>query len=227
MKIKTPRYGSMHFAWLAFLVSIAALGALVAALYLIADTGTSTNATGPLVVYCAAGVKEPIEAAAKQYEKTYGVPVHLQYGGSNTLLTNMEISRLGDLYVPADDFYIQVARDKKLLAEAIPLATMTPVIAVPKGNPKQINSLDDLLTKNLRIHQANAEAAAIGNLTKDALTATGQWETLKKRTETFKFTVNDVANDIKVGAADAGIVWDATVRQMTGLEAIEVPELSG
>jgi molybdenum ABC transporter molybdate-binding protein len=227
MRIKTGRPGSIHFAWIAFLVSIGLLGALMAALYLVADSGTTANATGPLVVYCAAGIKEPIEAAAKQYEKTYGMPVHLQYGGSQTLLANMEVSHLGDLYVPADDYYIQLAREKKLVAEAIPLATMTPVIAVPKGNPKKIASLDDLLTGNLRISQANPDAAAVGKLTRDALQANGQWDALKKRTLVFKLTVNDVANDVKVGATDAGIVWDATVRQMTGLEAIAVPELAG
>src|SRR5262249_45666491 len=151
----------------------------------------------------------------------------LQYGGSQTLLANMEVSHLGDLYIPADDYYIQLAREKKLVAEAIPLANMTPVIAVPKGNPKKIASLDDLLAGNLRISQANPDAAAVGKLTRDALQASGQWDALKKRTLVFKLTVNDVANDIKVGAADAGIVWDATVRQMTGLEPIAVPELAG
>jgi ABC-type molybdate transport system substrate-binding protein len=41
-----------------------------------------------------------------------------------------------------------------------------------------------------------------------------------------KLTVNDVANDIVIGAADAGMVWDATVRQYPGLEAVPVSELT-
>jgi ABC-type molybdate transport system substrate-binding protein len=42
----------------------------------------------------------------------------------------------------------------------------------------------------------------------------------------FKPTVNDVANDVKLGAVDAGIVWDVTVALYSELEAVVVPELS-
>src|SRR5262249_52481286 len=151
-------------------------GALVGLLCWISGTGPAHATTSPVSVYCAAGLKEPIEAAAREYEKTYGIPIQLQYGGSQTLLANIEVSRRGALYVPADDHYIEVARKKELLAETIPLAQMTAVLAVPKGNPKKIASLNDLLTGNLRITQADPDAAAIGRLTRDLLQATGQWE---------------------------------------------------
>ena len=39
----------------------------------------------------------------------------------------------------------------------------------------------------------------------------------------FKPTVNDVANDVKIGSVDAGIVWDATARQFPELELVTVP----
>src|SRR5262249_27487754 len=38
-----------------------------------------------------------------------------------------------------------------------------------------------------------------------------------------KPTVNDVAADVLLGAVDAGVVWDATVAQMDGLEAVPAP----
>jgi ABC-type molybdate transport system substrate-binding protein len=41
----------------------------------------------------------------------------------------------------------------------------------------------------------------------------------------YKPTVNDVANDVLLGSVDAGIVWNATVRQYSGLESVELPEL--
>jgi molybdate transport system substrate-binding protein len=39
--------------------------------------------------------------------------------------------------------------------------------------------------------------------------------------------VTDVANDLKLGTVDAGIVWDAMLRQREyeGLERVPVPEL--
>src|SRR5262249_52627624 len=91
---------------------------------------------------------------------------------------------------------------------------------------KGIASLDDLLQKEVRIAQANPDAAAVGKLTREALTRSGHWEALHKRTLVYKGTVNDVANDIKVGTVDAGIVWDATVKSYPELEAIALPSLS-
>jgi molybdenum ABC transporter molybdate-binding protein len=189
------------------------------------DRHATSEDARPLVVYCAAGIKAPVEAVAQEYQERYGVPVQLQYGGSQTLLAAIEVNGSGDLYLPGDDSYLQMARDKGLLAEVVPLARMTAALAVPKGNPKRLGSLKDVLTGDIRLSQAIPDAAAVGKLTRDALRKTGQWDAWQKRVVVSKATVNDVANDIALGAVDAGIVWDALVRQMPALETIELPEL--
>src|SRR5262249_26961017 len=132
-----------------------------------------------------------------------------------------------DLYLPADDSYIRLARDKGLLAEVIPLARMHPVVAVAAGNPKKIATLDDLLRPDVRLAQANPDAAAIGKVTRDALRKSGHWDAIDRHTTVSKTTVTDVANDVRVGAVDAAFVWDATVRQVEGLEAVQLPQFGG
>ena len=62
---------------------------------------------------------------------------------------NAELTKKGDLFIPADDSYLKVARAKNLIAESIPLARMSPVLAVAKGNPKGIHSLGDLLKEQI------------------------------------------------------------------------------
>lgn len=182
--------------------------------------GPRRDRSRPLVVYCAAGLKGPVEAVARQYGEAFGVEVQLQYGPSNVLLASLQVNDKGDLYIPADDSYVKTARDKELVAEAVPLATMRPVLAVKRGNPKQVRSLDDLLTRDLRVAQANPEAAAIGKVSRAALERSGQWAALEKRVVVTKPTVTDVAGDVALGAVDAGIVWDVTVRQVEGLEVV-------
>lgn len=222
------RAGAVNSLWLAFVGSVVLLVGLVALLAWDPQKWFSSAATQePLVVYCAAGLRPPVEAVAKEYEQAYGVPVQLHYGGSQTLLAGIEVSRRGDLYIPADESYLPPARDKNLIAETLPLARMTPVVAVPRGNPKRIATLADLLRPDVRLAQGNPDATAIGSLTRTALQKAGRWDPLKDRTVVFKMTVNDVANDVGVGAVDAGIVWDATVRQSPGLEAVALPELAG
>src|SRR6185503_18441130 len=117
-------------------------------------------------------------------------------------------------------------RDRKLVADEYPLATMRPVLAVTKGNPKQIQKLDDLFRDDVRVAQAMPDAAAIGKLTRDALSAKGQWDKLHAKTTVYKTTVNEVANDVKVGAVDAGIVFDAVLHMYDSLEGIALPELA-
>src|SRR5262249_54961985 len=223
MLLRLKRSAQVSGAWLAFLASVVLLLILIGLLM----WNPRSRDRRPLFVYCAAGLKVPIEQIAREYEEEYGVQVQLTYSGSQTLLTNLEVSKRGDLFISADEFYIAKAREKGLLDEDIPLARMTAVLAVRKGNPKGLRSLKGLIErKDVRLAQAEPGAAAIGMLTKKVLEKTGRWEALRKRTNITEGTVTDVANAVKLGSVDAGIVWDAVVRQYAGdLEMIELPEL--
>jgi ABC-type molybdate transport system substrate-binding protein len=181
----------------------------------------------PLVMYCAAGIMPPVQAAVKQYEQEYGVKVQLDPGGSGDLLARIDTARRGDLYLAADDGYIEIARQKGLAAESLPLARLRVVIGVPRGNPKQIASLESLLEGELRIGFANPDAAAVGKISRTILQRAGLWEPMKQAIETrgvFKPTVTDLANDLKLGAVDAALVWDATVNQYPELEAVAIDD---
>jgi len=216
--------GRINTAWLAFLGSLALFVFLVG--LLLWNPQKPVSVSSPLIVYCAAGIKAPVETVAREYEKLFSVPIQLQYGGSQTLLASIEVSKRGDLYLPADDSYLAIARDKNLIAETIPLARMHAMLAVKKGNPKHLSTFDDLLRPDIRLAQANPDAAAIGKLTREALQKSGQWEAIKARTIVFKPTVNDVANDVKLGTVDAGVLWNALARQYPDLEFIALPALT-
>jgi ABC-type molybdate transport system substrate-binding protein len=215
----------MRRAWLALAVALG--GSAVLGVLLMSEGGPSAPDTKSLLVYCGAGLRVPVEAAARSYEAATGVRVELQYGGSQTLLANLEASRKGDLYLPGDDAFVAVARQRGLVAESVPLAKMAPVLVVAKGNPKKVAGAADLLRDDVRVVQANPEAAAVGKLVKGALGKSGHWEKLAAKTRAFKPTVNDVGNDLKLGTADAGFLWDANLRQYPELEGIVLRELEG
>lgn len=195
-----------------------------------ASTGNKvavSTAVAPLVVYCAASNRAVMEAVRKDYEAECGVEVQVQYGASQSLLASIEVTKTGDLYLPADDSFLAAARKRQLIDAEFPLAEMHAVVAVPKGNPRGIKKLDDLLQEGMRLAQGNTESTAIGVVTRQVFTAVGQWNGLEKNTTVFKTTVNDVANDVKVGAVDAGIVYDAVLHTYDALEGVAIPELSG
>lgn len=184
-----------------------------------------SGARSEIEVLCAVALRVPVEESARAYAAEGLGTVRLLYGGSQAMLATLEISRKGDIFLPADVSYITAARTKGLVNETVMLAEMKPVIAVAKGNPRGIRSLTDLQKDGVRVVLANPELAAISQLASRALPPQ-TWQALAARAVTMKPTVNDAANDIVLGAADAGIVWDVTVRQTAGLEAVEVPELA-
>lgn len=181
-----------------------------------------------LFVYCAASLQSPLEQLAARYRQERGVAVRLQYGGSNTLLSQAEVSRMGDLLLAADESYLELGRERGVVSDVVPIARMHAVIAVRRGNPRGIQTLDDLLRSDVRLSLASPDMAAIGRTTRERLTASGKWESLQQAVHergVFKPTVGDVATDIQLGAVDAGIVWDAVVRQLPELELVRVAEL--
>lgn len=180
----------------------------------------------PLMVYCAASNKSVMEAIRKDYESEFGRAVEVQYGPSQTLLASLSVSKTGDLFLPADVSFLELAKEQQLISSESPLAEMQAVAAVSKGNPKGIQCLDDLLRDEVRIAQGNPEGTAIGKLTREILTESNRWDELNKQTTVFKTTIHEVASDVKIGAVDAGIVFDAVLHDYDTLEAVTIPELT-
>ena len=200
------------------------IAALLAALALLQRKGTTSSSTATaLTVYCAAGLKQPVEAIAAKYRAEFGVEVQLQYGPTGALISNLRVARRGDLFIAADDGSIADARKFELVREVLPLVRQHPVIAVRAGNPKNIRALADLLRDDVKLALTNPDAASISRVSKAALGDT--WAKLAARATVMKPTVTEIAADLSLGTVDAAILWDATVPQFKGLVAVEVPEL--
>lgn len=205
---------------------------LVAGLLYLLWAGTQSAALDgdrELVVFCAAGIRFPIERIVDDYTQQFPATVQIQYGGSNTLLNQIEVNPVGDLFVAGDSSFIETAISKGLVKESIPLARLRPVIVVPEGNPRNIAGLDDLMQGNVRVALGNPDATAVGRSVRAALLESGKWQRLEAHVTdrgVFKPTVNDVANDVVLGSVDAGIVWTSILPQYPGLRAIDDPSLA-
>ena len=99
MKISISPATDSHRAGAAnpLVMMLIASAALVVALYWLLPSSTPSGAADAdeLLMYCAAGMRYPLEAIVAEYEREFGTTVQLQYGGSNTLLNQLEVSRTG------------------------------------------------------------------------------------------------------------------------------------
>ncbi len=182
-----------------------------------------------LRLYCAAGIRLPVADIVKEYEEKYNARVEVDYAGSGALLSKIRAASKGDLYLAADKAYIEDGKKLGLLREHVPIAWQRPALAVAKGNPQKIQGMSDLLRDDVRVSLAEAKVAAISRAAKKLLaqhaekdSATPQWDKVFAAATTARGTVNEVANDIKSGAVDAGVVWDATAGQYPELETVHV-----
>jgi ABC-type molybdate transport system substrate-binding protein len=196
------------------------------------DDGARADRGETLIVYCAAGLRKPVEQIAANYHERYGVKIELEFDGSGTLLAKMRgAPGRGHLYLAADETYIAEARRYHLLAEAIPVARQSPTIAVRPGNPKGIKAVADLHRSDVKLVLANPELASIGKVVKQLLTASGDWNKLTARAHgsgafvSFVGTVNEAAQTVKIGSADASLIWDATAK-MYELEMVSTELLA-
>jgi molybdenum ABC transporter molybdate-binding protein len=214
-------------AWLALGGSVFLLGILIGLLYWNSLPPAPAPGSGPLVVHCAAALRTPLEAVRRAYEEETGRRLELRFGPSEALLTSLKVTRQGDLFLPADESYVEQARAEGLVAEVLSLARMSAVVVIRPAYPGgSIATWDDLLGKGVRLAQANPDAAAIGKRTREELRKTGRWDALEKHTSVTLGTITEVANAVRLGSVDAGIVWDAVAAQYPDLTVVRLPELA-
>ncbi|WP_395737724.1 molybdate ABC transporter substrate-binding protein [Prosthecobacter sp.] len=202
------------------LIIVLCLSALVAVAWVALKPAKARSAQ--LTVFCAAGIKKPIEEIAAAYQKDTGVEVRLQFGGSGTLLSQLKIAKQGDLFIAADDGALADAKKLEVTREEFSLVVQKPVLAVAKGNPRHIDGLAALKSPEIKLALANPEAASIGRVVKKLLGA--DWDALAAKAAVMKPTVTEIAADLSLGAVDAAIVWDSIIPQFK-LDVAPLPEL--
>ena len=215
----------IHPGLLALLLSVAAVSGLSYALIRQTAPKDLSPSSEPIVVHVAEALRGPMEPIAKQYEEERGQKVELRYGPSQTILSQMILSKQGDLFVPADDSYIEDAKKKGVTAEILPLASMTAVLVTKPGFSVAAKTMNDVLRPGVKWVIANPDAAAISKIARRTLEKSGHWAKLQKLKPTMQGNVNQVAQAVSLGAADVGIVWDVVARQFPKATVIRLPEL--
>ena len=175
------------------------------------EQGGPAGPQGELVVLCAAGVRPAMEPIKAEFEKQNRCTVRVNYAGAGTHIGSLQAGVEADLYLPGDIWWLQKAQENGLVESHQVVAWFVPVIAVQKGNPKGIKSLNDFAREGLAVGLGKADACAIGNVCNEALDAAGLRGKVKATFEAL--TVNRLADQVKLKALDAATIWDATAKQ--------------
>jgi molybdate transport system substrate-binding protein len=186
--------------------------AKILALGLFLNISVPTYAAESLLVYAGAASKPPAEEAARLYEQKTGVKVELVIGGSGSVLSQMRLSRQGDIYFPGSSDYMEKAKRE---GDVIPgsekvVVYLTPAINVVKGNPRGIRTLRDLTRSDIRVAIANPESVCLGiytvEIVESSLTA-AEKEAFRRNIVNYTESCEKTATAISLKMVDAVIGW--------------------
>lgn len=178
-----------------------------------------------MVVYCGAGLNKAASEIGELFEKRFAISIHYNFAGSHTLLSQMQIAKKGDVYIPGAAYYMDIALNKKLVGKPETIAFHIPVIAVPKGNPKQITSLEDLGGTNVRIGLGDPRAAAIGKTAEEIFKKNNLEQSIDKNVVTRTATVNELVVYLSLRQVDAAVIWeDNALAAQSKVDIIRIPE---
>lgn len=199
----------------------------------IANTDTAVTNSGSLdeqisdetlLVYCGAGMRRPMDDIGVLFEEEYGVPVQYNYAGANTLLTQMELSGEGDVYMPGATYYFEVAAEKGFVDNFSKVVYHVPVIITPLDNPANIDSLDDFANDDVSVVLGDSEAVPIGIISDKMFTTKGIDDLVEANVVAKGATVNELVTYVSLNQADASIVWEDLVMDNEEVNMIEIAE---
>lgn len=225
--VKDHVYGGKGKQWL-LLVAMSALALLLLGISLL--PGQRGNGREALTVYCAASLRLPVEAAAKQYQEEFGTPVRLDYGSSGAMESRLrqDVSKglgLCDIFIPADDSFAWRCQNDGVTEETIPLAAFVLVYATPHKTAQPLQSLTDILSQHQQIAVCDVSAAA-GKKTMEALEASSYWQGFQDKELRSAATVVEAAGWIRdTDVIEGGFIWNTTALQH-GLHIHDITELA-
>jgi molybdate transport system substrate-binding protein len=171
---------------------------------------SSPSQAKELLLYCGAGIRPPVDELVETFRQEYGVKIVIDYAGSEVLLSKIKLTRRGDLYMPGDYYYVEQAANEGMILSQRSVCYLVPTILVQKGNPKNIQTLQDLLRPGVKVGLGDARVCAIGRKTGELFTKNNiAWEDVKKNLAFQSLTVNELGMQIQARSLDAVIVWDA------------------
>jgi len=166
-----------------------------------------------LLLYCGAGIRPPVAELTETFGREQGVKIITDYAGGEVLISKIKLAQRGDLYMPGDRHYVNLAGEEGLILSQKSVCYFVPTILVQKDNPKNISGLEDLLKPGVKLGLGDEKACAIGRKCKQIFARNNiPWTDVEKNLQFQSLTVNELGMQIQAKALDAVIVWDAIAR---------------
>lgn len=177
------------------------------------------------IVYLAASMTKPAKALAEKFNAEHDdMEMVLNIGSSGELLSKMEVSKMGDFFIPASDSFLQQAMEKDLIAESSPFLQQWPVFCLSKSGAEQIKNFDDLAKPGLKIAVGSPKTTALGQtwaIIETRLPA-DQAAAIRANMTVEAAQANQIVQYINTDVISAGLLFDS-IAQANGFDYVTIP----
>lgn len=168
-----------------------------------------------LLFHAGLGQRSALNEIKGVFEKKHPeIKVNFSYKGSGYFIADITRSKQGDLFMPGEEFYLMQAVERGFLTDYNPKtdipAYFVTVIITPKGNPKNIKSIEDFAKPGIRVGLGNPKSCAIGIWHEKTFKKAGIWEKVKANATLSAKCIPELGNATQHKAIDATIVWGTT-----------------
>ena len=166
-------------------------------------------AASELSVFAAAGVMPAVDEICQKFEEQYGTKVQTNYGGGGQILLAMIAARTGDVFIAPEQRFMETAGEKQAIDPETTksIAYMIPVIAVQKGNPKNITALADLARPRIRVAITWPETTLLGEYAPQIFQKAGLTGAIEENIVTQAARPDHLLTTLVMGEVDAVIIW--------------------
>ncbi|MDN5748244.1 MAG: molybdate ABC transporter substrate-binding protein [Pseudonocardia sp.] len=178
--------------------------------------------TGAATVFAAASLTEAFTEIGELFEAANpGATITFNFAGSTTLAQQILSGAPADVFASANKEQMQLVVDAGLAAgEPTVFATNTLQIVVPEGNPAGVTGLADFGKEDLKLAICAPEVPC-GVLARQLFATAG----VTPSVDTLEQDVKAVLTKVRLGEADAGLVYRTDVASAEGpVEGIDFPE---
>jgi molybdate transport system substrate-binding protein len=187
---------------------------------------THADDKGP-VVFAAASLKDALDAADAGWTKDSGKQVVASYAASSALAKQIEQGAPADIFIPADEDWMNYLADKKLIKPdtRFDLLGNTLVLIAPKDSKIETKIAEGFPIASLlgdgHLAMANTDSVPAGKYGKAALTKLGVWDQVKDKIAQAD-NVRAALQLVSRGEAPLGIVYATDAKSDPNVKVIDI-----
>jgi len=187
---------------------------------------THADDKGP-VVFAAASLKGALDAADAGWTKDSGKQVVASYAASSALAKQIEQGAPADIFIPADEDWMNYLADKKLIKPdtRFDLLGNTLVLIAPKDSKIETKIAEGFPIASLlgdgHLAMANTDSVPAGKYGKAALTKLGVWDQVKDKIAQAD-NVRAALQLVSRGEAPLGIVYATDAKSDPNVKVIDI-----